>query len=130
MFRCWVDLGGGLDARGVAHGILLMDEDSKKWLKAATEDSGEKIEKSAIFMSLFSKSYAKEPLCALQLGIAILLDKPICLMVVEGGKVPEHLKKIAFAIEQVTDTHPDSMKVAYEKIQKKFDALEKKKKKK
>ena len=45
----------------------------------------------------------KEPLPLLQLGMAIMLDKPIVLLVRRGAKVPNHLKKIAMSIEYIKD---------------------------
>lgn len=79
------------------------------------------IEKSAMFVSLFSKGWRKDPTPLLQLSIAILLDKPICIIAVDNEVVPETLKKIAFAIEYVKN--PEDMQGAVEAIYKKLEAL-------
>lgn len=78
---------------------------SDKWLKLVVKDIKNKVEGSSIFTGIFSSDYVKDPLCILQLGTAILLDKPIALLVVNGTKVPEHIKKIAQHIEYLPDNH-------------------------
>ncbi len=77
------------------------DESKMEWLKKATIESGKKIQSSEIFLSIFSESYKEDPLCALQLGIAIMLGKPIGLLVIKGATVPETLKRLSSAIEIV-----------------------------
>ncbi len=91
------------------------------WLQDAVK-TGEKIEKSAIFFSLVSKSYKKDPLCALQLGIALLLGKPLAIISVNGEKIPEQLSKLAFAVEQIHGDMPQSIQAAADKIIKKAKA--------
>ena len=76
-----------------------LDLEAEKWLKRAAISSGTKIEQCEIFVSIFSDSYKKDPLCALQLGIALMLGKPIGLLAFEGVEVPETLKRIADAVE-------------------------------
>jgi hypothetical protein len=68
-------------------------------LKAAAKENIEKINESAAFISLFNEKMADEPLPCLQLGLAMLLDKPIYLLVPEGDVLPENLKKVAVRIE-------------------------------
>ncbi len=91
------------------------------WLKTATEASGEKIEKSGIFLSLLTKNYKKDPLCALQLGIAIILGKPLALIVVDGEPVPETLRRLAFAVEECND--PADVKTAAANIMREAERL-------
>ena len=62
----------------------------------------EKIKSSAIFMSILSPKFVEEPRCVMQIGAAVLLDKPIAIIVVKGAKVPKHLEKIA-TIEYCND---------------------------
>lgn len=71
-------------------------------MEAVVKDSGEKIEHSAAYLGLYSGDWKKDPLPALQLGIAILLDKPIVIVVTDGSTVPESLKKVAVAIESAS----------------------------
>lgn len=80
-----------------------LTSDQEKWLKKAVKSSGDKIEQSSVFLSLMSKSYKEDPLCALQLGIAVLLDKPIGILVEEGVEVPSGLAAFAKGIEPYKD---------------------------
>ena len=68
-------------------------------LKKEAISVGEKIEDSAVFMSLYTQSYKDDPMCALQLGIAIMLDKPIGIIAEDGVSVPEVLARIASGVE-------------------------------
>lgn len=68
-------------------------------LKKIVDGSYEKIVSSKIFLSLLTENALRSPHVLIQLGIAILHDKPIFLVVEKGVKVPEHLKKIATRIE-------------------------------
>ena len=97
----------------------MIDEVSmKRWFRKISEDSGKKIEGSNVFMSIFTTDYKREPQCALELGIAILLDKPIYLVVPNGTVVPKHLEKIAKGIEFYSsdDETKQSFKSATEKL--------------
>jgi len=75
------------------------DSAFKEWLQRAVKASGSKIADSHYFLSLFTPNYEKDPLCALQLGIAIMLDKPIYLLVPSGTPVPENLRRLARGLE-------------------------------
>jgi hypothetical protein len=76
-------------------------EEMDKWLKESVELNAPKMEASAMFVGLATKNYMKDPLCALQLGLAILMDKPIVIIADKGEKIPEALVKIAKVIERV-----------------------------
>lgn len=68
------------------------------WLVAAGKDSFAKVGSSAYFMSLMTPSYTHDPLCALELGYAILQNKPMFFAVEEGVSVPEVLRRLAVKI--------------------------------
>jgi len=74
--------------------MIDIDEELKRY---ATRIGGG-IENSKIFLSLFTKNYKEDPGCALQLGIAMMLDKPIGIMAEEGVVIPYKLAKVAEAI--------------------------------
>lgn len=79
-----------------------MDElEFKRWFQRVVADSGEKIAGSAYVMSIFTKDYKRNPQCALELGIAIMLDKPLFIVADESTEIPQHLVKIASVIEKV-----------------------------
>lgn len=80
-----------------------MEEEVKQQLREIIAESEPRIKSSSIFMGLFSGSYRKDPVPLLQLALAIVMDKPVGLIVLEEETVPEHLKKIAFHIEYVKD---------------------------
>ena len=76
-----------------------LSEKEEKWLKKAAISSREKIEDSSIFLSLFTKNYRDDPLCALQLGIAIMLGKPIAILAPEGAEIPDTLARLADSVQ-------------------------------
>lgn len=81
-----------------------MQKNMTEWLSRVVKGSGEKIEQSDIFATIFTKSYKESPQCALELGMALLLDKPLALIVIEGTPIPEGIKRAAIAIEYVKDS--------------------------
>jgi hypothetical protein len=91
------------------------DEDFEH-LKQAAIRSGEGIEKSRIFMALMSKDYKVDPIPALQLGIAILLNKPIAILALDNEPIPEALRKLAFSVETIPDKDLTKSKKALNNI--------------
>lgn len=83
--------------------MIEMTKEELEDLKRVAISTGEKIEQSSIFLSLLSESYKTDPTTALQLGIAILLDKPIGIIAVEGAVIPKSLQKLAFSIDEAKD---------------------------
>jgi hypothetical protein len=75
------------------------DREWNQKLKEAAERSAEKLADCSAFISLFSEKMAEEPVPVLQLGLAMLMDKPIYLLVPEGAALPENLRKVAVRIE-------------------------------
>ncbi len=68
-------------------------------LKEAAKRSAEKISKSAAFIALFNEAMLDDPICLIQMGIAIYMDKPIYLLVPEGCEIPANLRRVAVGIE-------------------------------
>lgn len=77
------------------------DKEFQDWLSRAAKGSGEKLAESAMYAGIVTTDFMKDPLCALQLGLAILMDKPIILIADKAVKIPESLVKIAKVIERV-----------------------------
>lgn len=76
----------------------------EKWLGDASERNAEMIKDSGAFLSIFTENYKEGALPLLQLGIAIMMDKPIILIIPKehwGIKIPIHLEKIATLIKRV-----------------------------
>ncbi len=64
-------------------------------LHEAAKKNFEAISASAVFLPLWMKDYAKDPVAVMQVGMAILLDKPFYVMLEEGQQLPDSIKKIA-----------------------------------
>lgn len=71
----------------------------KRWFRRMIAGSGEKIEGSAMVLSIFTRHYKESPQCALELGIAALLGKPIYLLACRGTDVPAGIRRLAEGIE-------------------------------
>lgn len=75
-----------------------MSEDEFDDLVEMYKGNMEKIGESAIFLNLFSPEMSKQVLPCLQLGLAIMLDKPIVIVAPEGREIPNNLRCVAAAI--------------------------------
>lgn len=76
-----------------------MDKEKKEKFKKWWVKNAGKLEGTDVFLSLFTEGYKEDYKCLAELGLAIMLDKPIALLVEKGTKVPENLKKIAIIEE-------------------------------
>lgn len=70
------------------------DPAAREWLLRVQRELPRKIEQSAIVCSLVPKD-GPDAKFAVELGMAIMLDKPIMLVVPPGTHVPEHLARVA-----------------------------------
>jgi hypothetical protein len=73
--------------------------DASVYLKSLY-DASQGVRESDVFLSIFTEEAKIAPETLLQIGIAVVHDKPIGLLVHEDTPVSEHLKKIAFGIER------------------------------
>jgi nucleoside 2-deoxyribosyltransferase len=73
------------------------------------------IEQTDIYLAIFTDSFIYEERCMFEIGLAMLQDKPIMLVVLDGTQVPEHLKKIA-TIEYAKRGCSESVKAASSKL--------------
>lgn len=87
----------------------MSEAEFNNWLKKAVKENGEKIKESTGFVSIFTTNYEKEPLCALQIGLAVLLDTPIIIIADHKQTIPLHITKIARLIERVDINNPSDM---------------------
>lgn len=92
------------------------NKEFEEWMNKVVENSGPKIAKSAVYTGLYSKNFVKDPRCALELGMAMFLDKPIAIIAMDGEPIPENVKKVATIIEHVDSKVPGDMKRAVGKI--------------
>lgn len=83
------------------------------WLKKASDGSLGKMQGSSLYAGVVTSNFLKDPLCVLQLGYAIVLDKPIILIVDKRMWIPESLLKVAKLIERVDlDNQSDLKRVS------------------
>lgn len=91
------------------------------------EKTAKQIDGSAIFIQLYNsqngKDLLEEPLYLLQLAYAIMMDKPIAVLIVYGDKIPDKLKKIADVIEFYDRGSIKSIGQATEKAIKKLEGI-------
>lgn len=98
-------------------------DEIREWAEKAASGSFEKIDSSEVFLSLLSENAKKDPLVCLQLGYAILNDKPIGVVAIEGSTVPKALRRIAGAVERADDLSgaEDAVRRVVEKLEEKRD---------
>lgn len=91
-------------------------EEPNKELKEFIDKNIVQIESSGIFVSLFTTSFEKSPMCMLQLALAMFLDKPIYLIVEEGVMPSSKLLKIIDGWEFFKKDKKESVQVAMKVI--------------
>lgn len=74
-----------------------MKPEWQRWLKEAVDRNREGMASSQIFVQLWDEQMAREPIAILQVGLAVLLDKPIYLVVPPGtrARLPRNLQALA-----------------------------------
>jgi hypothetical protein len=73
--------------------------EEKNVLIKSIKENNDKISKSDVFLSLVTENYLNDPHCIMQLGLALMHDKPFYLLVKEGTPIPSNLLKIAVKSE-------------------------------
>jgi hypothetical protein len=81
------------------------------WLKSQ-EPMLEKLGDSQVYAGLVSPDFMTDPMCALQLGFAVLKNKPIFLIVDKNLPIPDSLVKVAKIIEKVDMKNPNDIERA------------------
>jgi hypothetical protein len=72
------------------------DPEVKEWLESAGRDMLPKMKDSALSIAIFSGTV--DPKLCMEIGAAILYDKPIMLLVTDDQQLPPTLEKIAAAV--------------------------------
>lgn len=80
-------------------------------------DNKRKINDSDILLALCEDTVNIEAEMALQMGIAVYMDKPIGALVAEGQKVPRNVQKVANFVEQYK---PDEIQAAAGRLSQKL----------
>jgi hypothetical protein len=76
----------------------MSDKDYDRWLKRARDEMFPKLKDSAMQISILTGD--PDPKMCVELGAAILFDKPIIVWVPRDMKVPVNLKRVATHIIQ------------------------------
>lgn len=84
----------------------------EKWVRGMAQ----KMDGSAICLSIFTKDYAKGLDSLLQFAVAVMMDKPLYIIAPDSVTIPEHIKKIASAIEVFKENDHASFKVATDRL--------------
>jgi len=71
-----------------------------EWLDAQSKTL-EVLAGSPVMASIVSESFLKSPICMLQIGAAILMDKPIALIVLDDVAVSRKLRGVADRVIRV-----------------------------
>lgn len=69
---------------------------------------------SSIVVCVVSENYLESPICAMQLGMAILFNKPVRLLVSGNLIVPDKLFKLADRIERFYE--PADIQIATDRL--------------
>lgn len=79
-----------------------------EWAKKATEH----IADCSTFMSLWSADIDKDPVPVIQLGYAMMLDKPIIVIAPEGTHIPQNVRRVARSVKFFDPASEESMMLA------------------
>lgn len=88
-----------------------MNKEVKAWLKSQKRNL-DRLNESNIYAGIVSPGFLTDPACALQLGFAILNNKPIFLLVDKDLTIPESLVKVAKGIERIDRDKPGDVERA------------------
>lgn len=80
------------------------DPEAQAWAKDVVENLVPKLSSSAANVTLYSG--AVDVKLAVELGMTMLLDKPICLVIKPGTVVPDHLVRVADKIVEFGPNAP------------------------
>lgn len=72
------------------------DPEFKAWLKRAKEEMFPKMKESALSVTIFNSE--PDPKLCIEVGAAVLFDKPLIILAPNGAKLPANLKRLASAI--------------------------------
>jgi hypothetical protein len=82
------------------------DPDVKAWLESAGRDMLPQMEASAISFAIFTGKI--DPKLCIEIGAAVLYDKPIVLLVVRDSFVPANLERCAAQIVRGEMNDPET----------------------
>ncbi|WP_374029796.1 hypothetical protein [Bdellovibrio bacteriovorus] len=95
-----------------------VSQEVRDWLNKVAAKTEEGIRSSSVYAGIVTENFLTDPLCILQLGYALVRNKPIALIVHKDCQIPESLVKVAKVIERVDLTNPADLNRATESIAK------------
>ena len=95
--------------------------DREEYLRRAVSRTFDKVQGSNVFLALFTAAYQRDPQALMQLGMAVVLDKPLLLLVDGDTPIPENVRRLARAIEVYQSL--DDLGLATERLLKKAKEL-------
>ncbi len=76
-----------------------MTPEQQAWLRASVRRNLGRLQESAIFLAVFTTNFEEDAEAVMQFGLAVLLDKPIYLLVKEGTALNANVRRLARGIE-------------------------------
>jgi hypothetical protein len=101
---------------------LEQDPQFRRWKRLVQRELVPMIERSAYVMSLVPEDGRADAKFAVELGLSIMMNKPIILVVQPGTKIPP---KLALVGDRVVEMDPDNMAGTAARIKAVIDELEK-----
>lgn len=87
----------------------MITDDEKKQLQEAVDRNLEPMKASTLFLGLYAPEMRKDPVALIQMGLAIILDKPIAVVAFDDDPIPKALEKIAFITRRARRADPESV---------------------
>jgi hypothetical protein len=94
------------------------DPDVKAWMARTAETLPAKIKASNVVISLAPSNGKPDVKFSVELGMSIMLDKPILAVVQPGTRVPDHLVRVADLIVECDMNNPADQERLAEAIKK------------
>jgi len=93
-----------------------MTEQDRKKLVEYVERTAKSLKESVVCLSLFTDDYKKGIDAIIQFGLALMLDKPIYLIVAEGTQIPEKVKRVVDGVRYFKIGDVESAKLAADEL--------------
>lgn len=89
---------------------MQLSDEEKKWLSETMERNQKGLRGSAMFLSIYTNEYQKDPVAVMQFGLAVLSNKPILILAKKDQEICENVKRVACAIEYYEPNDMNDMK--------------------
>jgi len=83
-------------------------EQEKEW-RDALQRNKDGLANSAIFLQLWSDGISRDPLACMQLGLCMMMDKPIHIVAPHGSDIPVNMRKVALSIDYFDRDKPKDL---------------------